>query len=69
MVCFRVCTDGVGFPVGAGGKEPACSALDMRDTGSVPGSGRFPRGGHDNPLHYSRLENPHGQRSLRGYTP
>ena len=25
--------------------------------------------GHGNPLQYSCLENPHGQRSLVGYTP
>ena len=25
--------------------------------------------GHGNPLHYPCLENPHGQRSLRGYSP
>ena len=28
-----------------------------------------PEGGCDNPLHYSCLENPHGQRSLGGYNP
>ena len=28
-----------------------------------------PRGGHDNPLQYSCLENPHGQRSLVGHSP
>ena len=27
------------------------------DTGSSPGSGRSPRKGNDNPLHYSCLEN------------
>ena len=26
-------------------------------------------GGHGNPLQYSCLENPHGQRSLEGYSP
>ena len=26
--------------------------------GSIPGSGRSPGGGHDNPLQYSCLENP-----------
>ena len=26
-------------------------------------------GGHGNPLQYSCLENPHGQRSLAGYNP
>ena len=29
--------------------------------------GRSPGGGHGNPLQYSCLENPHGQRSLAGY--
>jgi len=29
--------------------------------------GRSPGGGHGNPLQYSCLENPHGQRSLEGY--
>ena len=42
---------------------------DVGDLGSVPGSGRSPRGGHRNPLQYSCLENPHGQRSLAGYSP
>ena len=27
------------------------------DAGSIPGSGRSPGGGHDNPLQYSCLEN------------
>ena len=36
--------------------------------GSIPGWGRSPGGGHGNPLHYSHLENPHGQRSLAGYS-
>ena len=31
---------------------------DIRDTGSVPGLGRSPGGGHGNPLQYSCLENP-----------
>ena len=30
----------------------------VRDAGSVPGSGRFPRGGHGNPVQCSCLENP-----------
>ena len=41
---------------------------DIRDTGSVPGSGRFPGGGHVNPLQYSCLENPM-DRGLLGYGP
>ena len=31
---------------------------DIRDTSSIPGLGKFPRGGHDNPLQFSCLENP-----------
>ena len=38
------------------------------DVSSIPESGRSPGGGHDNPLWYSCLENPHGQRSLVGYS-
>ena len=37
--------------------------------GSIPRSGRSPGGGYGNPLQYSCLENPHGQRSLVGYSP
>ena len=33
------------------------------------GLGRSPGGRHGNPLQYSCLENPHGQRSLAGYSP
>ena len=31
---------------------------DGREAGSIPGSGRSPRGGHANPLQYSYVENP-----------
>jgi len=49
-------------------KNPPANAGDIRDVGSIPGSGRSPGGGNDNPLQYSCLENPHGQRSLAGYS-
>ena len=49
-------------------KEPPASALDKRDVGSIPGLGRSPGGGNGNPLQYFCLENPHGQRSLVGYS-
>ena len=39
-------------------KNPPTNAGDTRDTVSVPGLGRFPAGGHGNPLQYSCLENP-----------
>ena len=48
------------------GEEPTCNA---GDTGLIPGLERSPGGGHGNPLQYSCLENPHGQRSLAGHSP
>ena len=39
-------------------KNLPASAGDVRDMGSIPGLGRFPGGGHGNPLQYSCLENP-----------
>ena len=39
-------------------KNPPANAGDARDTGSIPGSGRSPGGGHGSPLQYSGLENP-----------
>ena len=56
----------MGFPSSSASKESACSAGDL---GLNPGSGRSPGGGHGNPLQYSCLENPHGQRNLAGYSP
>ena len=54
------------FPGDSDCKESLCN---MGDLGSIPGLGRFPGGGHGNPLQYSRLEAPHRQRSLVGYSP
>ena len=45
------------------------NSCNARDPGSVPGLGRIPGGGHGNQLQYSSLENPHGLRSLVGYSP
>ena len=39
------------------GKESACNAGDAGDTGSIPGSGRSPGGGHGNPLQYFCWDN------------
>ena len=39
-------------------KNSPDNAGDIRDTGSIPGSGRFPGGGHGNLLQYFCLENP-----------
>ena len=52
-----------GFPGGSDGKESACNAGDL---GSIPGSGRSPGEGNDNPLQYSSLKN-FNLRSLAGY--
>ena len=41
----------------------------MGDWGWILGLGKFPGGGYGNPLQYSGLENPHGQKSLVGYSP
>ena len=43
------------FPGGSDGKE---STSNVGDLGSIPRLGRFPGGGHGNPLQYSCLENP-----------
>ena len=50
-------------------KNPSANAGDMRDMGLIPGSGRSPEEGHGNPLQYSCLGSPHGQRSLVGCSP
>jgi len=50
-------------------KNPPANAGDIRDEDSIPGLGRSPGGGNVNPLQYSYLESPHGQRSLVGYSP
>ena len=42
-------------------KGSACSAEEAGDTGSIPASGTFPRGGNGKPLQYSCLKNPMGR--------
>ena len=56
----------LGLPCWLRGKESTCNAGDLA---SIPGLQRSPGGGHCNPFQYSCLENPHGQRSLAGYSP
>ena len=56
----------MGFPGGSDGKESACNGGDLD---LIPGLGRSLGGGRGNPLQYSCLENPYGQRSLAGYSP
>ena len=62
LVCFLT----GGFLGGSAGKESTCNEGDL---GSIPGLGRAPGEGNGYPLQYSCLENPHGQRSLAGYSP
>ena len=50
-------------------KNLPANAGHIRDAGSFSWSGRSPGGGHGNPLQYSCLKNPHGQRNLAGYSP
>ena len=51
-----------GFPGVSNGTE---SAYNVGDLGSILGLGRSPAKGHGNPLQYTCLENPQGQRSWR----
>ena len=46
------------FPGDSVVKNLSANAGNIGDAGSIPGLGRFPGGGHDNPLQYSCLENP-----------
>ena len=50
----------------------SCSAGGAVGTGSIPGSGRSPRGRNGNPLQYSCLDNPMGrgawQATVQGIT-
>jgi len=47
-------------------KNQPANARGIGDTGLISRSGRSPGGRNGNPLQYSCLENPHGQRSLMG---
>ena len=58
------CTSCTGFPGGSMVKNLPANAADAGDKGLIPGSRRSPGAGHGNPVQYSCLENPHGQRSL-----
>ena len=47
----------LGFPVGMVVKNLLTYAADTRDTGTIPGTGRYPGEGNCKPLQYSCLEN------------
>ena len=46
-------------------KNPPANSGDIRDEGSIPGSGISPGGGHGNPVWYSCLENPMDRGALQ----
>ena len=55
----------LGFPSNSADKESTCNA---RDSSLIPGLGRSSGDGIGFPLQYSCLENPHGLKSLAGYS-
>ena len=65
------------YPTAQVVKNPPANAGDIRDMGSISGSGRSPRGGNGSPtptlqyspLQSSCLENPMDRRSLACYSP
>ena len=62
MIRMVIC----GLPGGSAVKNPSANAGDVS---SVPKLERSPGEGNGNPLQYSCLENPYGQRSLGDYSP
>ena len=44
-------------------KNTLANAGDIKDAGSIPGSGRFPEEGNGNPFQYPCLENPMDSRA------
>ena len=48
-------------------KNPPANAGDIKDASSIPGLGRSPEEGHGTPVFLPG--EPHGQRSLVGYSP
>ena len=65
MIPSWVSNPWIGLPWWLSGKE---FTFDAGDVGPIPGSRRSLVEGIGNPLHYSCLENLHGQRSLVGYS-
>ena len=57
------------IPCDAGVKNLPANTGDTGDMGSMPGSGRSPEGGNDNPLQYSCLGNPLDRGAWRATVP
>ena len=64
-IVYRPVGSSWGFPSGSVIENPPANAGDIRDAGSVLGLGRFPAGGHGNPLQYSCLEKPMDRAACR----
>ena len=60
--------EGIGYPLQYSWASLVAQTV-KNHLGSILGLGRSPGGRHGNPLHYSCLGNPYGQRSLVGYSP
>ena len=60
---YRQYEDIEGFPDGSSDKESACNAGDTGNVGLIPGLGRSPGGGNDNPLQYSSLKDRGARRA------
>ena len=57
------------WPGGTSGKESACQSRRLRDSGSIPGSGRSPGEGNGNQLQYSCLGNSMDRGAWRATDP
>ena len=55
-----------GFPDGSAGKELTCKAAVTGDLSLIPGSRRYPGGGHGNPLQHSCLKSPMDRGACQG---
>ena len=55
-----------GFPDGSAGKEFTCKAAVTGDLSLIPGSRRYPGGGHGNPLQHSCLKSPMDRGAWQG---
>ena len=62
---FAICNNMDGLGLWDSLVAQTVNSCNAGDLGSIPALGRSPGGGHSNPLHYSCLENPHGQRPGR----
>ena len=65
-IYIHICVWGEGFP---GGSDSKISACNVRDPGSISGTGRPPKDGHGNPLQHAFWENPMDREEPGGCSP